>query len=142
MKKVINILVSIIFLVSFIGVNIHKHYSQGKLYSTAIFQEADTCCEDMELCEMANTSETCEQNQENDCSCSCENKIEIFKISDYFVNEKFSIATKKIIDLYFVSVFQKIETTRLLSSYNKTSLFPSPPLNKTDVQSEFCVFLI
>jgi len=140
MKKVINILVSIIFLISFIGVNIHKHYSHGKLYSTAIFQEAESCCVDMEHCEMANTPKTCEHHQENDCSC--EDKTETFKISDDFVNERFSISTEKTIDLYFVSLFQTIETTTLFTSSNNANLFPSPPLNNTDVQSEFGVFLI
>lgn len=140
MKKVINILVSIIFLISFIGVNIHKHYSQGKLYSIAIFQEAESCCVDMEHCEMANIPKTCEHHQEDDCSC--EDKTETFKISDDFVNDRFSISTKKTIDLYFVSLFKTIETTTLFTSYNNANLFPSPPLNKTDVQSEFGVFLI
>ena len=140
MKKVINILVSIIFLISFIGVNIHKHYSQGKLYSIAIFQEAESCCVDMEHCEMANIPKTYEHLQEDDCSC--EDKTETFKISDDFVNERFSISTEKTIDLYFVSLFQTIETTTLFTSYKIANLFPSPPLNKTDVQSEFGVFLV
>ena len=140
MKKVINILVLIVFLISFIGVNIHKHYSQGKLYSTAIFQEAENCCVDMEHCEMANIAKTCEYHQEDDCSC--EDKTEIFKISDDFINERFSIPTEKTIDLYFASLFQTIGKTTLFTSYNDANFFLSPPLNKTDVQSEFGVFLI
>ena len=140
MKKVINILVSIIFLISFIGINIHKHYSHGKLYSTAIFQEAESCCSDMGHCEMTNTAATSNNQQEDDCSC--EDKTETFKISDDFVNERFSISTEKIIDLYFVSLFQTTETTALFTSYINANLFPSSPLYETDVQSEFGVFLI
>ena len=140
MKKVVNILVSIIFLISFIGVNVHKHFSHGKLYSTAIFHKAESCCANMEHCGMANIPKTCEHHQEDDCSC--EDKTETFKISDDFVNERFSISTEKTIDLYFVSLFQTIETSTLFTSYNNANLFPSPPMNKTDVQSEFGVFLI
>ena len=99
MRKAINILVSIVFLISFIGVNIHKHYSQGKLYSTAIFHEAESCCADMEHCEMANMSETFEHHQKN--NCSCEDKTETLKISDVFVSEGFSLPSEKTIDLNF-----------------------------------------
>ena len=140
MKKVINILVSIVFLISFIGVNIHKHYSQGKLYSTAIFQEAENCGVDMEHCEMANIPKTCEYHQKDDCSC--EDKSETFKISDDFVNERFSISTEKTIDLYFVSLFQTIETNLSFINCKYSDLKPSPTLYKPDVQSEFGVFLI
>lgn len=140
MKKVINILVSIVFLISFIGVNIHKHYSHGILYSTAIFQKAESCCADMEHCEMTNTFATSNNQQQYDCSCKDE--IEIFKISDNFVNERFSISTEKTIDLYFVSLFQTIETTTFFTSYNNSNYSYLPPLLKSDVQSEFGVFLI
>ena len=138
MKKVINILVSIIFLISFIGVNIYKHYSQGKLYSIAIFQEAESCCENRNTCEMADMEKGCHQQIDD---CSCEDQIETFQITDYFVKEKFSLSLEKTIDLYFVSLFQTIETTTLLTSYHNATIFPSP-LKKTDVQSEFGVFPI
>ena len=140
MKKVINILVSIVFLISFVGVNIHKHYSQGKLYSIAIFQEAENCCVDMELCEMAYMEKDCHHQQTDDCSC--EDKTEIFKISDDFINERFSIPTEKTIDLYFVSLFQTIETNLSFINCKYSDLKPSPTLYKPDVQSEFGVFLI
>ena len=140
MQKVINILVSIIFLISLIGINIHKHYSHGKLYSTAIFQEAESCCSDMEHCEMTNTAATSSNQQKY--HSSCEDKIEIFKISDDFVNERFSISTEKTIDLNFVSLFQIEEINFLIANYHTTNIYPSPPLCETDVQSEFGIFLI
>jgi len=140
MKKVINILVSIIFLISFIGVNIYKHYSQGKLYSIAIFQEAESCCENRDTCEMADMKKGCHHQQIDDCSC--EDQIETFQITDYFVKEEFRLSTKKVVDLYFASLFQTIGKATLFTSYNNANLFPSPPLNKTDVQSEFGVFII
>ena len=140
MKKVINILVSIIFLISFIGVNIHKHYSQGELYSIAIFQEAENCCVDMELCEMADMEKGCDHQQTDDCSC--EDKIETFQITDYFVKEEFRLSTEKVVDLFFVSLFQIIETNLSFINCKYSDLKPSPTLYKPDVQSEFGVFLI
>lgn len=140
MKRVINILISIVFVISFIGVNIHKHYSHGKLYSTAIFHEAESCCADMEHCEMTNTSATSNNQQED--ACSCKDKTETLKISNDFINERFSLPTEKTVDLYFVSLFQTIETTTFFATYKNANLFPTPPLNKTDFQSEFGVFLI
>ncbi|RLD40660.1 MAG: hypothetical protein DRI89_11500, partial [Bacteroidetes bacterium] len=101
MQKVINILVSIVFLISFIGVNIHKHYSHGKLYSTAIFQKAESCCVNMEHCEMANKHKSCENQQEDDCSC--EDKTETIKISDVFINERYSFTNTNVLALFPVS---------------------------------------
>ena len=140
MQKVINIFVSIVFLISFIGIDIHKHYSQGKLYSTAIFQEAQSCCAVMQDCEMADISETIGHHQQDDCSC--ENKLETIKISDVFIIESFSFPTEKTIDLYFVSLFQSMETTIFFTNYSITNFNSLPPLLKKDIQSEFGVFLI
>jgi hypothetical protein len=140
MQKIIYILVSIVFLISFIGVNINNHYSHGKLYSTAIFQEAESCCVNMEHCEMIDTPKSFGHYQENDCSC--EDKTESIKISDVFVNEKFLFPTEKTIDLYFTSVFQTLKTTTFFTSYSNTNFNPSPPLIKKDIQSEIGVFLI
>ncbi len=142
MQKVINILVSIVFLISFIGININKHYSHGELYSTALFQEAESCCAAMEDCEMTNTVETSQHNHNQEGFSSCENKIEIFKISDVFVSEKFSFPHIKTIDLCFVSLFKITKTTTFFKNYNNTNSNSSPPLSETDAQSEFGVFLI
>ncbi|MBE9467721.1 MAG: hypothetical protein IMY72_05280 [Bacteroidetes bacterium] len=85
MNKLINILVSIVFLISVIVVNINKYYSHGKL-RLAVFQETESCCSYMEHYEMANISDTCEHHTQDDCSC--ENKTETFKISDIFMSKK------------------------------------------------------
>lgn len=43
--KIIHLLVAFVLLVSTIGVVINKHYSGGKLFSTALFVHAKSCCE-------------------------------------------------------------------------------------------------
>jgi len=140
MRRVINIVVSIVFLISFVGINIHKHYSQGKLYSTAIFQAAESCCEDMEYCEMTNTTETCTHYQKEDCSCK--NETETLKISDVFIGERFSIPNQKIVDLDSGSFVQFVETTMFASIYGSTYSNHSPPYIQIDIKSELGVFLI
>ena len=75
-------------------------------------------------------------------NCSCEDKTETLKITDNFVCDKFSLPTEKTIDLLNVSLFQSIETTTFFATYSSANLSSPPPLNKTDVQSEFGVFLI
>lgn len=140
MQRVINIIVSVVFLISFLGINIHKHYSQGKLYSIAIFQEAESCCEDMAHCEMTNTAKTDTHHQKEDCSCK--NETETLKISDVFIGERFSIPNQKIVDLGSGSFFQFVETIMFSSNCGSTYSSNSPPCIHTDIQSEFGVFLI
>ncbi len=140
MQKVINILVSIVFLVSFIGVNIHKHYSQGKLYSTAIFQEAESCCVNMDHCEMADTHKSYENNKEDDCSC--EDKTETFKISDVFIIERYSFTNTNALALFPVSLFQFEETIVSSAGFNKIKINLLPPLVEMDILAKFSTFII
>jgi hypothetical protein len=44
-KKFGHILMILLLLISTAGVSINKHYSGGELFSTAIFTEAESCCE-------------------------------------------------------------------------------------------------
>lgn len=142
MQKVINIFVTIVFLISFIGININKHYSHGELYSTAIFQEAESCCAEMEGCDMTNTIEKSQHKHNKEGLCSCKNTSETFQISDVFISNKFSLPQERIIDLCFVTKFQFSEINTFFRNYNNTNSKSSPPLFRTDVQSEFGVFLI
>ena len=138
MKKVINILVSIVFLLSFVGVQVHKHYSNGKLYSIAVYQEAETCCEDMEHCEMANMT-SCNHQQKDDCSC--EDETEVFQlINNFVVSEKQKIAEMPIFDITANCCSEtNIQTEKL--SLNIRVVDISPPGKSLDTQSEFGVFL-
>lgn len=43
--KIIHLFIACVLLVSTIGVVINKHYSGDELFSTALFVEAESCCE-------------------------------------------------------------------------------------------------
>ena len=139
MKKAINILVSIVFLMGFIGVQVHKHYSHGKLYSTAIYTEAESCCEDMETCEITNMSASCEYQKQDDCSCKDE--TEIFKLnSNFVVSEKQKIAEIPVFDI-LATYCSIINIQTKVSNNNFQIIDISPPLVEIDTQSEFGIFL-
>ncbi len=140
MNKYVNILVSMVFLISFIGVNIHKHYSNGKLYSFAIYEEADDCCADMDHCEMTDMHVLCGQHQQNN-DCSCEDETETIKITDVFVRENCTCPNVEILSWFIVDFFdysELIHTTRT----NKIDYCSSPPPVEVNVQAEYCVFII
>ena len=139
MKKAINILVSIVFLISFIGVQVHKHYSHGELYSVAVYAEAENCCEDMETCDMTNMSASCEHQKQDDCSCKDE--TETFKLNaNFVVSEKQEIAEMPVLDVFIMtSSFIKIYTYDLY--INIPFIDISPPRKSLDIQAEFGVFL-
>ncbi len=44
-EKIVHLIVASVLLASTIGVVINKHYSGGELFSTALFVEAESCCE-------------------------------------------------------------------------------------------------
>lgn len=44
-KKFIHIILSLLLMVSTMGITINKHYSNNELFSTTIFVEAEGCCE-------------------------------------------------------------------------------------------------
>ncbi len=127
MKKIVNIFIIIVFLSNFIGVQINKHYSKGKLYSVAIFENADNCCFADESCEMhKNTSTKCDSKENNDFSC---NSIsEYLTIDDNFIIKKLSIPQISSLEIFLLQVKQndysnisndKNFNTSQLDSYKK-----------------------
>ena len=139
MKKAINILVSVIFLMGFIGIQVHKHYSHGKLFSTAIYTEAESCCEDMETCEMTNVTKSYKHQKQN--NCSCKDETETYKLnSNFVVSEKQKIAEMPVFDILATSG-SIINIQTIVSNNNIQIIDISPPLVEIDTQSEFGVFL-
>jgi len=139
MRKAINILVSVIFLMSFIGVQVHKHYSHGKLYSVAVYAEAENCCENMDNCEMTDISASCEHQKQDDCSC--EDEIDIFKLqSNFVVSEKQNISEMPIFDIASICC-SVLNIQTLILNNNIQIIDISPPGKSLDTQSEFGVFL-
>lgn len=140
LKSISHIVFVIYFLSFFIGVSVNKHYSKVKLFSTAIFAEAETCCANMQDCKMNMTSKTCKHEQHNN-DCSCKDETEIFKISDDFIGEKYSFTNIKIIDLFNVN-FSNLNNINCISLIKDIKFYSSPPKLKPEVQSEYCVYII
>ena len=139
-KKVINILTVVIFLTTFVGVQIHKHYSQGKLHSVAIFSEPETCCDDMDNCEMAhNFSASGSDNAKH--QCGCEDKTENVKIVNTFiVSKKLQLNDVPAFENISFAGFSDNSYAHILISQQTiySRLFPG---KLPDIQSLFSVFL-
>jgi len=50
-KKFSHIILSVLLLVSTMGLAISKHYCGGSLISTSFFHEAESCCGDSDCCQ-------------------------------------------------------------------------------------------
>ena len=54
LKKVSHIILSILLLVSTMGVAVSKHYCSGSFVSFSVFHEAKSCCGDSDCCHNEN----------------------------------------------------------------------------------------
>ena len=141
MNKIANILISIVFLISFVGIQINKHYSHGELYDVSVFHEAESCCTPVESCceTDSKTSSHCDNQSNNDLSC--ENTIEVYRVIDNFIAERFSTPTICSLDLLFFATSISIEADLISISSIYNSFYSSPPIINPDFHSEFGVFL-
>ncbi len=139
MKKVVHILVNLIFLLSVVGLSIHKHYSQGKLYSVALFHEAETCCANMEHCDVATSAPVCHCHHKD--ACSCRNTVEFHRISDVFLPAKYSLVKDTPVEIMILHPFV---LPGMQESYGNLS-FPQglhpPPDDSRSLYGFNCVFL-
>ncbi len=53
-KKISHIVLTLLLLISAMGVAISKHYCSGTLVSTSFFTEANSCCGDSDCCSNEN----------------------------------------------------------------------------------------
>jgi hypothetical protein len=54
LKKISHIILSVLLLISTIGMAVSKHYCEETLVSVSIFEEADSCCGDADCCHNEN----------------------------------------------------------------------------------------
>lgn len=103
LRKTVNYIMSVLLILSVIGISINKHYSGKKLYSVSIFVEPDSCC-----------TET--------CNCCCEVN-EILQITDAFLQSVFQFHPDlKITNLstkysYFIDNFTSNENTLISNKF-------------------------
>ncbi len=134
MKKLVNIFITVVFLVSFIGIQINKHYSHGKLYSVAFFEKA-AVCEDMKSISIPQSGEPSPVH-----SC-CENHTQTLKITDAFVAERFSVPGLTSFNLCSMAVinFDNMPALPLFSANTNTLFYL--PIKPVDFPSAYGIFL-
>jgi len=143
MSKLLNIFISIVFLISFIGVQINKHYSQGKLYSVSVFGEAQSCCDDVKTCKMKEMMQSSDHHKHHQAKhkCSCEDKTEFLRLHNVFVSEKFSLPAITSHDLCS-NLLPNLVETNLFATVSSSPIKHSwPPPSDNNFQAEFGVFL-
>ncbi len=120
-RKIANILVLILFIVSTTGFTISKHYCHGNLVSVSINVEAKSCC----------------GVSDNDC---CKNENEFCQLTDDFAaTMPFNIVNDFSFDisLFVQESFGLVSTTEIGSIYLNKGFIPPPDLSVVlaDLQS-------
>ncbi|TKG94202.1 hypothetical protein EYV94_13015 [Puteibacter caeruleilacunae] len=114
-KKASHIILTMLLLISTIGLAVSKHYCGGELISTAIFTEAESCCD----------SDNC-----------CNNQTEVFQFDeDYFVSVNQEIPETSQLDLLAIAVvvFNLHITTSLIATTQEFVVRDAPPPPKIQV---------
>ncbi len=139
MNKIVNIFILLIFLISFIGIKVNKHYSDGKLYSVAVFAEAESCCASR-VCNMDMSS--CKSNeQKKETDCSCKNESEHFKLDNIFIISRFSLPEINSTKILFSTLFSDNSIKRTYNTSNNKFHYLPPPELDIDFCSNFGVFI-
>lgn len=106
-KKASHIILSMLLLISTVGLAISKHYCGGELISTSLFVEADACCDS------------------DDC---CKNETEVFQLDeDFSVSTTLEIPESIQIDLLAISLMVFNLTLEENSTAEEFQLIDSPP---------------
>ena len=129
LKRILHILFATVFTILTVGVTLNKHYSNGDLFSIALFGEAESCCE-------------------VPCDC-CDEETEVIQfVADYISSDSNVDSDKKAIELFSAIDFNVLNTdvtvkhSSLIASY--TDLPPpktKPSLSQIQSVSEDTQFL-
>jgi hypothetical protein len=140
MRKIANILFTIVFLTSFIGIQISKHYSNGKLFDVAVYNNAESCCNISHVCNTDSMGAShCEHQQNHNLSCKTTTKI--FKLHDNFISEKHPSLEVSFINLFLISFFQSTKSNLYLSHLFNTTPFIVPHIPAYNPQAKLGVFI-
>ncbi len=134
MKKFATIVVTVVFLIALMGIQVNKHYSYGKLYSIAVFHNAENCCSTMEPCDTNGL-----HNQKRDCSCK--NETELLKVSNVFINENNSLPKVKVLHLLNMGITAKKGDFKTAAVFHHLKSATISLFNKTVEQSLLEVFI-
>jgi len=141
MKRISNIAVLLIFLLSVTGVSVSKHYSHGKLYSVAVFGEAQSCYHTGNNPGKNKSAHHCSKKDSQ--KCGCKTTHDLIKINQTFTPGRFKTLKVKSITLPATFCNTIGDKTCLASSTVSLSyiFYQPPPLCKNGFQSLLCSFL-
>ena len=109
-KKIIHIILTTVLILGTAGMALHKHYSNGDLYSISIFGETKSCCADNEIC------------------VCCSTKTEFYQVEDDFNSSSFElpqIACLLSLSDHNDEILENIQTS-LTASLKNRYLFHAP----------------
>ncbi len=135
MKKVLNIFVLVTFLISYIGVNIHKHYAQGELCSTSFFSEEECCCTTDTNIDSSNDDKAC------DHGCSCENSSQTIRLMSIFIAKKNSQPSIDVLSLGYINICKSALLSPISNPTESLVYSKIHPLTHFNIQSLFGVFI-
>ncbi len=129
-KKVIHLFIATILVISSIGVVINKHYSGGELFSTAIYVDAESCC---------NTSCCCEKPVNN-----CTEERDYYRlVTDYVIPQNPELNHDDFPECLNESFFDtKISLFYDSEAINMALRIVKPPPKPTDIPVLFRSLLI
>ena len=125
MKKLFHIAFPLTFLLLTVGVTISKHYSNGKLFSTALYGPAESCCE-------------------GECDC-CAEETEFYRFSVEYTFQESQVNNVILVSFkFFEGIKKDINLAVELNNTPFKLLFAhSPPPNeRTRFLSALQVFLL
>lgn len=118
MRHLLNIVVSVVLLVSTTGIIINKHYSGGELFSAALFVDAKSCCE----------TTCCHHEHQN----NCHDESDFYKlIADYMSPDKPVVAQEPAAEVHIHDFACSLMATNPLSAERTVWIRPcehAPPL--------------
>ncbi len=126
LKKISQILLILVLLVSTVGMNINMHFCQQKLYDIAVFKDAADCCapktnhhEKSHHCKVNN-------HHKNDCE---DETIPIDKVDSFIVTSfNFDFQTISLSTLFtFITIYMDLNSTLVTQQVELHNLNISPP---------------
>ena len=106
-KQIGHIILVMLLLTSTVGVTINKHFSGGDHFSSALFVEAEACCE-------------------IPCPC-CDDSSELIKVEADYIASEFQLHDAIQLDLLFSDRIALLQSTQLLNTTNLFTIEDAPP---------------
>ena len=129
LKPILNIILSLLLLVSTMGVTVHKHHCMGKVRDVAVFKKAKSCLGER------NKGRTCPMH-------CCNDTVEEYKIDDISKTSLEIDLGAKLLPLFTIlASFQEVDlhnSSQLSARY----LNYKPPLIDLDIPVQVQSFLL